>query len=63
MKTHITQSSHTINEGMMDIPVLETLILQQEEITTVDLNCVNHRSRNSGTLPTWIACDFREDEQ
>ena len=28
MKTHITQSSHTINEGMMDIPVPETLILE-----------------------------------
>ena len=30
MNTHITQSSHTImvNEGIMDIPVPETLILQ-----------------------------------
>ena len=32
-------------------------------LSTVDLNCVNHRSRNSGTLPAWIAWDFREDEQ
>ena len=28
INTHVAQSSHTINEGMMDIPVSETVILE-----------------------------------